>query len=398
MISKPATRPPLPPLFKGGKRNAERAIFIPSLHGDVPLSSGAAVLPPLKRGGRGGPRTLGHTLLLLILAAIPALSLNSAHAEDVVILKDGKAMEGAITRETDDTIFIRENNGEEHGIDRADIAKVQRAKAAAAKNLAPDAAKKAGAVPATPASTAALIDKVNGLGSNVLAERKAAADTIKANGTAMLPVLLGMLDPKQKTPELTRVAILRILADFAPLDDPSSRTLAFDSVYDPYFEARREACHTIKKLQDDVAIAELAKYLSAQDPAVRSAAAFAVRELNDTRLMLALIKSIPIPEVTANNGPVTTNTRGVPRGNGMTGPVTTGSQEVSGVAQNTDSPGAQMIQLIAGKNLGNLPYAWLSWYGELTSQISSADYSKHNSARSKMNKSSNIVGNGTSSP
>jgi hypothetical protein len=324
-----------------------------------------------------------------------------AHAEDVVILKDGKAMEGTVTKETDDTVFIRENSGEEHGIDRADIAKIQRAKNGVAK--AQDAAKAgpaAGPKPAAADSTAALIDKINGLGSNVLAERKVAAEAIKAGGTSMVPILLGMLDPKQKTPELTRVAILRILADFAPLDDQASRTLAFDSVYDPYFEARREACHTIKKLQDDVSTAELAKYLSAQDPSVRSAAAFAVRELNDTRLMLAIIKSIPMPDVTANNGPVTTRTRGVPMGNGMTGPVTTGSQDVTGVAQNTDSPGAQMIQQIAGKNLGNLPYAWLSWYGELTSQLSSADYSKHgrDSARSKMNKSSNIVGNGTSSP
>ena len=336
---------------------------------------------------------------LIALALLAILSSATVYAEDVVILKDGKPIDGTITRETDDTVFIREKTGEEHGIDRADIAKIQREKNAVPK--APAAVAKKEIMAPVQDATAALIDRVNGLGSTVLSERKAAADAIKASGTQMIPILLGMLDPKQKTPEYTRIEILRILAEFAPLDDLASKTLAFETIRDPYYEARREACRTIKKMQDDVATAEIAKYLSSSDQSTRSAAAWVVKELNDTRLMLALIKSIPIPEVTANNGPVTTNTRGLPVGpGGMTMPVTTGSQEVTGVAQNTDSPGAQMIQQIAGKNLGNLPYAWLSWYGELTSQITSADYGRHakDSARSRMNKSSNVVGNGASQP
>ncbi len=333
-----------------------------------------------------------------LVAAIAIFS-GVAYAEDVVILKDGKPIDGTITKETEDTVFIREKNGEEHGIDRADISKIQRDKNSVAK--APAATLKKEIMAPVQDSTAALIEKVNGLGSTVASERKAAADVVKQAGTQIIPVLLGMLDPKQKTPEYTRIEILRILADFAPLDDLASKTLAFETIRDPYYEARREACHTIKKMQDDVATAEIAKYLSSSDQSTRSAAAWVVRELNDTRLMLALIKSIPIPEVTANNGPVTTRTRGLPVGpGGMTMPVTTGSQEVSGVAQNTDSPGAQMIQQIAGKNLGNLPYAWLSWYGELTSQITSADYGRHakDSDRNRANKSSNVIGNGGSQP
>ena len=62
-----------------------------------------------------------------LVAAIAIFS-GVAYAEDVVILKDGKPIDGTITKETEDTVFIREKNGEEHGIDRADISKIQRDK------------------------------------------------------------------------------------------------------------------------------------------------------------------------------------------------------------------------------------------------------------------------------
>jgi hypothetical protein len=341
-------------------------------------------------------------LATILFAFIFAAS--SRAADDSIVLRDGVTLSGTITKEDKEAVYIRENNGEEHGVERADIAKILRKgvedKPAVAKNadvigaMKTAAQKQAAAGPAIPAapppaSTAELIDQVNGLGSPVLAERKAAIEAVKKNGQSVIPIMLGMLDPRQKTSEYTRIAILRLLVELAPLDDQASKTLAFDAVYDPYPEARREACRTIKALQDDLSVAELGRFLSSADAGVRSMAAYAARELDDERLLLAIIKSIPVPEVTANNGPVSTHTRGLPVGpGGMTMPVTTGSQDVTGVAQNTDSPGAQLMKQIAGKDLGSLPYGWLTWYGEKMAQITSADYHKHDhkTARDGMNK------------
>ena len=316
---------------------------------------------------------------LILVLSLVILAAAAAGSEDTVILKDGIKITGAITKEEKDAIFIREVNGEEHGIQRQDIAKVLRA--GEVEKLAGVAAKPVPSMEVKQSpqvETATLIDKVNNLGSPVLAERKAALEDIKKLGASIVPILLGMLDPKQKTTEATRVGILRLLSEMAPLDSQASRTLAFDAVYDPHYEARREACRTIKVLQDDLAVSELAKYLSAGDPGVRSMAATAARELNDNRLFIAIIHSIPVPEVTANNGPASVTTRGIPMGpGGMTMPIQTGTQDVTGVAQNTDSPGAEMMKQIAGKDLGTLPYAWLNWYGEITSQLTSADYHSH---------------------
>ena len=348
--------------------------------------------------GRSG---LGILLIALIASVIAA---NARAADDTIVLRDGVQLSGTITKEDKEAVYIREGNGEEHGVERGDIAKILRKGVedkpavqkpadvvAAMKSAAQKQAANAPVIPAAPppASTAELIDQVNGLGSPVLAERKAAIEAVKKNGQSVIPIMLGMLDPRQKTSEYTRIAILRLLTDLAPLDDQASKTLAFDAVYDPYPEARREACRTIKALQDDLSVSELGRFLSSADAGVRSMAAYAARELDDNRLLIAIIKSIPVPEVTANNGPVTTNTRGVPMGpGGMTMPVTTGSQDVTGVAQNTDSPGAQLMKQIAGKDLGSLPTGWLLWYGEKMAQITSADYHKrdHKSARDGMNK------------
>ena len=79
-------------------------------------------------------------LRLFFLFAALSLTTLSVYAEDVIILKDGKPMEGTITKETDDTVFIRENNGEVHGIDRGDIARIQRDKNSVAKAPAAPAA------------------------------------------------------------------------------------------------------------------------------------------------------------------------------------------------------------------------------------------------------------------
>jgi len=220
--------------------------------------------------------------------ALLTLASHAFTAEDTVELKDGGKLSGSITKEDKDTVFIREANGEEHGIERRDIAKVVRdgklEELAGLKNPATAEKQKPVVVDASPQfTTATQIDTVNGLGSPVLSERKAALDEVKQAGASIVPVMLGMLDPRQKTPEYTRIGILRALTEMAPLDDAASKTLAFDAVYDPYPEARREACRTIKLLQDDLSVSEIARYVSSADTNVRSLAGYAVRELDDNR-------------------------------------------------------------------------------------------------------------------
>ena len=151
----------------------------------------------------------------------------------------------------------------------------------------------------------------------MLAERKAAIEAVKKNGQSVIPIMLGMLDPRQKTTEYTRIGILRLLIELVAAGRSSfSKTLAFlDAVYDPYIEARREACRTIKALQDDLSVNELGRYaFVGRRQRARSMAAYAARELDDNRLFIAIIKSIPVPEVTANNGPGDDQDAGNPNG------------------------------------------------------------------------------------
>jgi hypothetical protein len=222
---------------------------------------------------------------------------------------------------------------------------------------------------------AKIIEDISVLGSSNLAERKAALETLRQTGAQLLPAMLAMLGPKQTTDEYTRIGILRFLQELAPLDDKASKVLAYVAVFDPYIEARREACRLIKKLQDDACMSEIARYASNNDGGVRRNVAFAAREIDDNRLFYSIIRAIPQPEVNANASDPQTKIRSLPIGiNGMNVPVMTGSQEVAGTAANTDSPAAELMRNIAGKNMGSNSSGWLTWYGEKVGQVPSADW------------------------
>jgi hypothetical protein len=220
-----------------------------------------------------------------------------------------------------------------------------------------------------------MMDDISGLGSSNLADRKSALETIRQSGAQMLPVMLGMLGPKQTTDEFTRIGILRYLQEVAPLDDKASKVIAFTAVFDPYIEVRREACRLIRKLQDDVCMSEIARYASNNDGGVRRNVAFAAHEIDDNRLYYSIIRAIPQPEVNANAGDVHTRIRSLPTGlGGLNVPVMTGTQDVAGTAANTDSPAAELMRNIAGKNMGSNSTGWLVWYGEKVGQVGSVDY------------------------
>jgi hypothetical protein len=83
----------------------------------------------------------------------------------------------------------------------------------------------------------------------------------------------------------------------------------------------------------------------------------------------------PAAEVNANASDPQTKIRSLPIGiNGMNVPVMTGTQEVAGTAANTDSPAAELMRNIAGKNMGSNSSGWLTWYGEKVGQVTSADW------------------------
>src|SRR5262249_15772276 len=128
-------------------------------------------------------------------------------------------------------------------------------------------------------ANAELIEVILALGSNTVAERKAALEKVRQAGERALPVLLSMLDPKQKTEDYTRVEILRCIQDCSPLNERASRILAYIAVFDPFLEARREACRVIRSLEDDGAIKELVRYANSTDQAARVGTAAAAREI-----------------------------------------------------------------------------------------------------------------------
>jgi hypothetical protein len=210
-------------------------------------------------------------------------------------------------------------------------------------------------------ATAELIAQISGLGSNSLAERKAALTKLQHAGAGALPVLLSMLDPKEKTDEFTRVEILRFLQDFSPLDDKASHVLAWVATHDPYLEARREACHVIRKAEDDGAIKQLVAYANSNDANLRRAVAAAAREIDYNPLIQNLIKAMQNTDDKSMQR--TINTSPTP---------------------NPDSPASEIMRAIAGKNLGILSSNWEQWYKEKSGQALGSDYHEPRSARALM--------------
>lgn len=242
------------------------------------------------------------------------------------------------------------------------------------------------------ADAEALLAAYKDLGAPEPERRKTAQEEVKRAGLDALPVLLAMLHPKQETDEVTRIGVLRALASLAPLTEQAAQTLAWTAVYDAFPEVRREACVTIRQIQDDRAIREVLKYGLAQDPAVRRSAALALREIDDPRALAALVRAIPGPSVTANVAlPNQYVDSGLMLPIGPAGarmPIYLPRTEVSGVATDIGSPVTDLLKLIAGKDFGNLPFAWVNWFREKLGEIGTAErdaYRDHRSARDRMN-------------
>ena len=234
------------------------------------------------------------------------------------------------------------------------------------------------------------IDVLNGLGSSDLETRKATLERIKENKDEYLMVMLAMLSPTMKTDEWVRIGILRALMSMGPLSDEAARTLAYDSIHDPFPEAKREACRTIRYLQDDRALRDLLRYATMEaNAALRQASANSLHEIDDNRMYGALVSAVPQPEVISNisNPTGLDKPRMIPNGVGGSLPVFTPSASVAGMASNIGSPIADFLKLIARKDMGNMPYGWLIWYREKIGDMGKDDrdaYHERRSAREKM--------------
>jgi HEAT repeat protein len=330
--------------------------------------------------------------ILLLMMTFAAFA-----ADDVITLNDGRTVAGKIIKEDADSVFIQQD-GEQRGIAKSRIAKIERAarpadaKAPVAGNERP--ANKNEKPPLDEdamRSQVVTAQQIRKLGSSDLDERTAAKVKILDGKNEMLPVMLAMLHPKADVDEYTRIGILRILVDFAPLTEQASKTLAFSAVNDPYAEARREACVTIRTLGDDIALRELIRYSSSEDMNMKKRCAIALREIDDQRLLASLIRAIPSPNVTANQGEVgglSEPAYTLPTGpGGMNMPIYLPKQEVAGTATDIDSPAATLLKLIANKPLGNMQYGWFNWYREKLGDITAAErnaYKERRSARDRM--------------
>jgi len=237
-----------------------------------------------------------------------------------------------------------------------------------------------------------LFEQFKDLGAPEPDKRKAAQAKVQQARSEAVPVLLAMLNPKQATDEPARIGALRAVADFTPLTEQAAQTLAWTAVHDKYAEVRREACVTIRQLQDDRAIREVLRYGFAQESNVRLAAACALREIDDPRALAALVRGIPTPSVTANvtapNQPLQPSYT-LPVGPyGARMPIFLPQSGVTGVASDIGSPFADLLKLVAGKDFGNLPVAWINWYREKIGDVGTAErdaYRDHRSARERMN-------------
>ena len=314
-------------------------------------------------------------------------------AEDTITLVDGKVVKGTITKDEGDTIVIRNKDGESRAIAKSRISKIERVtvKAATAKGAALVETKEQVAK-ISEKEVSALYNELKDIGSSDPLKHKASLDAAKQKKAEATPVLLAMVNPKTPTDEWTHISVFRALADLAPLPDQAVQTLAWCAVFDAYPEARREACVTIRRLQDDRAIRMLMQYGTSENPKQRQAAAVALHEIDDNRVLAALIRAIPMPSVNANlgeQGRVQTPAYNLPVGPGGTSlPVFLPQGEVSGVATDISSPASELLKLIAGKDIGNMPFSWANWYREKTGEISADDrdaYKHNRSARDRMN-------------
>jgi hypothetical protein len=327
----------------------------------------------------------------------------SARGEDVVTLDDGTTLKGKYLKEEDGNVVIRTADGETNIIAKSRIKRMEIVQAPTLvdpKAPPPTPGKESNTAPVpvigdrdnNPKMLNAgwanpRIAEMEDLGSPDLAKRKAALEKAKQNKDEYSLVLMAMLNPKLKTSEWTRIGILQALMELKPLSDQAAQTLAYAAVADPYWEARREACRTIKYLLEDRAVRELIKYgISETNGAMRQAAAWALNEIDDNRIYASMIGAIPAPQVIANNGEATGLDRPKYRVAGGPGglnlPIFLPSQPVVGMASDIGSPLTDFLKMIAQKDMGNFRYAWSIWYREKIGEIGKEDRDAYRDKRS----------------
>ena len=323
-------------------------------------------------------------LVLLIAGAF------AARAEDVVTLDDGTVMKGKFIKEEAGNVFLKQPNGETSVIAKSRVRRMEITMPA----VPVDPTGKVPAVANTgdkevkptignrnnsprnldPNWANPRILEMEDLGSPELAKRKAAVEKAKQSKDEYMLVMLAMLNPKMKTSEYVRIGILRAMIDFAPLSDEAARTVAYDAMFDPYPEAKREACRTIRYLQDDRAIRDLVKYAALEaNSALKQSSAAALHEIDDNRIYLALVRAVPAPAVTANYGEGTGVDKPkyvIPGGPGrLNMPLFLPSQPVTGIASDYGGPIVDYLKMLARKDMGSFPYAWSIWYREKIGEI-----------------------------
>lgn len=341
--------------------------------------------------------------LLILFFGTVALISSGLRAEDSVTLDDGAVLKGKVLKEENGSVYLQQKDGATSVIDKTRIRRMEVVSPLdlvdAAKPLAP-APKESGPLPVPligarnnspknldPVWAKPRIAEMTELGSPELSKRKAALEKAKSNKDEYVLVLLAMLHPKQKTDEFTRVGILRALLDMAPLSDEAAKTVAFSACSDPYPEARREACRTIRYLQEDRALREITRFAFTEgNTGMKQAAAAALHEIDDNRIYGMLVSAVPAPSVTANYG----EARGleqprfvIPTGpGGLRLPIWLPSQPISGVASDIGSPLTEFLKMLARKDMGNMPYAWQIWYREKVGELGKDDRDAYNEKRS----------------
>jgi len=333
------------------------------------------------------PHVTGRLLSTAVLCVLCALCGRSA-AEDTITLTDGKTVKGQITKEDNDHVYI-EKDGEARAILRTRITRIERVsvKTVPAVTEIKEPVSKLGEK-----DISILYNELKDIGASDPLKRNAALAIARQKKDDATPVLLAMLNPKMPTDEWTHISVFRALADLAPLPDQAVQTLAWCAVFDPYPEARREACNTIRRLQDDRAIRQLLNYGLSENPKQKFAAAIALHEIDDNRILAALVRAIPMPSVNANlgeQGTISTPTVNLPVGPGGTRmPIFLPQGSISGIANDVSSPASDLLKLISGKDIGNMPFSWANWYREKNGEISADDrdaYKHNRSARDRMN-------------
>jgi len=320
-----------------------------------------------------------RTLAVLLIAAAHLAIASRSWAEDIVVLQDGRKITGTIFREDEIAVFLKVEGGEERGIPKVRIAEIQRdAKvgksaplAGAPKPLAQ--VPKDGNAPLLPdpdiekKDNQEIMEKLADLGDSSRDKRKAALERAKELGFRAMPVLLSMFNPRRPQSADLRIGALRALAELGPLDQQGAETIGYTAMKDLDPEVRREAARAIRTLKDDRSVNYVLQFAAREDKQVQFQAARALREINDDRAFAMLAQVIPQVSVQGSAPPTREPGREVmlPVGPmGSLAPVTLPEGSVSGVVANVNSPAADALRVISGKDLGGMQMVWLNWINE----------------------------------